>query len=207
MRWERFRRQAPWWLPDAIDDRIFDRMYDGVRGLLNEVRHNPDHQLRREIRDRLETLAVRLATSSEYRSQGHRLAQELASRPEMSRLVTSLWEEATTTLRTPAAHPRSRLHELLAATIVAVGQRLDDDPVLQCTFEDALESSARVLAESFGHDIVVPVGETIARWDGEEASSRLELLLGPDLQYIRINGTVIGGLAGTVIHALAAVIG
>ena len=89
----------------------------------------------------------------------------------------------------------------------ALGQRLRDDPALAGRTESAIEAGVRYVAEQFDEDIAAMVSNTISRWDGRETSDRLELLLGPDLQFIRINGTVVGGLAGLVIYSVAQALG
>jgi len=81
------------------------------------------------------------------------------------------------------------------------------EPALVAKVDEVAEAAARYVVEHFGDEIVELVSGTIARWDGEETSRRLELLLGPDLQFIRINGTVVGGLAGLCLHAVAQALG
>jgi uncharacterized membrane-anchored protein YjiN (DUF445 family) len=113
-----------------------------------------------------------------------------------------VWTDLKDGLRAQAADPDSELRRRLADTIVAFGRRLRDDPALAARVEDGVETGVRYVAEHFGDEVGTMVSGTISRWDGRETSDRLELLLGPDLQYIRINGTVVGGLAGLLIHAV-----
>ncbi len=91
----------------------------------------------------------------------------------------------------------------MAGGIAAIGERLRDDPALSSRVNDAVEAGARYVAEQFSDEIGKIVTATIERWDAEETARRLELLLGPDLQFIRINGTVVGGLAGLALHTIA----
>ena len=95
----------------------------------------------------------------------------------------------------------------LGEAIVSGGHRLQAEPALSTKVDDAAEAGARYVVGHFGGEITHLVSTTIARWDGEETSERLELLLGPDLQFIRINGTVVGGLAGLVIYTVAQLLG
>jgi uncharacterized membrane-anchored protein YjiN (DUF445 family) len=94
----------------------------------------------------------------------------------------------------------------LTRAIAAGGQRLVDEPALSAMVEEGAERAVRYVVEHFGGEITHLVSSTIARWDGEETAERLELLLGPDLQFIRINGTVVGGAAGLCLHAVAQVL-
>jgi uncharacterized membrane-anchored protein YjiN (DUF445 family) len=90
---------------------------------------------------------------------------------------------------------------------VSAGARLANDPALQAKADEVIEAGIRYVTANFRTEITGLVSGTIARWDADETSDKLELLLGPDLQFIRINGTVVGGLAGLLIHAVAQVIG
>ena len=118
-----------------------------------------------------------------------------------------MWADAKAQLRAHAADPSSELHAQLRDGIIAGGRRLQAEPVLAAKVDDAAEAGARYVVEHFGGEITDLVSTTIARWDGEETSARLELLLGPDLQFIRINGTVVGGIAGLALHATAQLLG
>jgi uncharacterized membrane-anchored protein YjiN (DUF445 family) len=117
-----------------------------------------------------------------------------------------MWADAKATLRAQAADPESELRRGLARAIAAGGQRMLDEPALTGTVQQGAEAGVRYVVEHFGDEISRLVSDTISRWDGEETADRLELLLGPDLQFIRINGTVVGGLAGLALHAIAQVL-
>ena len=148
-----------------------------------------------------------LQTSPALRARGEQLTRDLLERPELRRWVTAVWADAKAQLRAHAADPSSELHAQLRDAIVAGGRRLQAEPVLAAKVDDAAEAAARYVVEHFGGEITDLVSTTIARWDGEETSARLELLLGPDLQFIRINGTVVGGIAGLALHAIAQLLG
>jgi uncharacterized membrane-anchored protein YjiN (DUF445 family) len=108
----------------------------------------------------------------------------------------------TTALRSQAANPESELRRRLADALMGVARRLRDDPVLADKVEQLVESGIHYVAEHFHDEIIDLVSGTISRWDATETSSKLEILLGRDLQFIRINGTVVGGLAGLVIFSV-----
>ena len=115
---------------------------------------------------------------------------------------SSLWKKAKETLRTQAADPESELRRRLADALAAAGLRLGSDLQLQEGFERMVESGARALADQFHDELAGLVTGTIQRWDAAETSSQLELLLGRDLQYIRINGTVVGAGVGLALHGI-----
>ena len=106
-------------------------------------------------------------------------------------------------LRTQAADPASELRQRLGGAVAGAGQRLAEDPALAAKAEELLENAIGYVADHFHDEVGDLVSGTIARWDAEETSAKLELLLGPDLQFIRINGTVVGAMVGLVIHAVA----
>jgi uncharacterized membrane-anchored protein YjiN (DUF445 family) len=136
------------------------------------------------------------------RDRGEELKHDLLAQPELRAWVTSVWDDLKAGLRTQAADPSSELRRRLAETITALGRRLVDDPGLADRVEQGIETGVRYVADQFSDEIGTMVSGTVARWDSHETADRLELLLGPDLQFIRINGTVVGGLAGLVIHAV-----
>ena len=202
----RFEEESPWWVPTAIDHRIFDRLLDGLCSFFDSVNADPNHELRTRLDDWINQLAERLEHSPEYRARGEQLKGELLDHPELRDWLGSLWIDAKAALRSQAADPESELRQRLADAIVAAGSRLRSDPALAAKVDDVIEWGVRYVGEHFHAEIAGLVSGTLARWDAEETSRKLELLLGPDLQFIRINGTVVGGLAGLAIHFVGEVI-
>jgi uncharacterized membrane-anchored protein YjiN (DUF445 family) len=203
----RFAAEAPWWLPGSVEDRLFVRLVDGARNLVHEVAANPHHELRRQADERIRRLVVELQESEEMRARGEEIKAELLDHPELRTWAATVWRDVKDGLREQAADPGSELRRRLADAVCALGQRLRDDPALAGRTESAIEAGVRYVAEQFDEDIAAMVSNTISRWDGRETSDRLELLLGPDLQFIRINGTVVGSLAGLVIYSVAQALG
>ncbi len=204
---DRFEQSSPWWLPGAVEDRIFTRLLDGARTVLDEMVRDRGHDLRRLLDERLGSLAQELQTSPELRARGDQLARDLLDQPELREWIAGLWADAKATLRTQAADPTSEMRRALSRAISTAGQRLLDEPALGVMVDNGAEQAARYVVDHFGGEITNLVSTTISRWDGEETAERLELLLGPDLQFIRINGTVVGGLAGLCLHAIAQLLG
>jgi uncharacterized membrane-anchored protein YjiN (DUF445 family) len=198
--------RSPWWLPGAVEDRIFDRLLDGARSVLQDMAADRNHDLRRQFDARLRLLAAELETSVDLRERGERLKHDLLSQPQVREWVASLWVDAKRELRAQACDPESQLRRRMVGAITAAGRRLQDDPALAATVQTALERAVGYLAEHFDGDVAAFISATIARWDAEETASRLELLLGPDLQYVRINGTVVGAAAGLTLHAVSSVL-
>jgi uncharacterized membrane-anchored protein YjiN (DUF445 family) len=198
---QRFQREAPWWLPEAVEERIFERLLDGVRRAIKDVVADPQHELRIDFDRRVRRLSEDLMTSPELQARADQLKHEVLTRPQLRRWSAGLWADVKAQLRAQAADPDSELRRRLAEAIQAFGTRLQEDPLLRDRVDEAIENGVRYVAEHFHNEIADMVSGTISRWDTAETSRRLELLLGPDLQFIRINGTVVGGLAGLLIHA------
>jgi uncharacterized membrane-anchored protein YjiN (DUF445 family) len=200
---ERFRAESPRWAPEAVYRMVFDRLYARLRQRLTAIAADPDDQDRRQFEEWIIGLPGRLETSPELRERGERLKRDSLGSAELREWSSSLWQKAKDTLRTQAADPDSELRRQLAAALVTAGQRLGSDQRLQEGLERVVESGARALADQFHDELADLVTGTIERWDATETSSQLELLLGPDLQYIRINGTVVGAGVGLALHAVA----
>jgi uncharacterized membrane-anchored protein YjiN (DUF445 family) len=203
----RYARESPWWLPRVVDERIFDRILDGVHDLLREINADPAHEIRSQVDKWVAALADNLEHAPEYRERGEQLKRDLLGHPELRKWTASLWEEVKATLRSQAANPESELRRRLADALIGAARRLRDDPALTDKVEELVESGIRYVAEHFHDEIIDLVSGTISRWDAAETSSKLEILLGRDLQFIRINGTVVGGLAGLVIFSVGQAIG
>ena len=196
----RFEEETPWWVPTAIDRRIFDRLLDGLCSFFEAINTDEGHELRSRLDDWIKEFADQLEHSPEYLARGEQLKLELLDHPELRQWLGSLWIDAKAALRSQAADPESELRARLTDAIVAAGRRLSSDPLLAGKVDDVVEWGIRYVGEHFHAEIAGLVSGTLARWDAEETSRKLEILLGPDLQFIRINGTVVGGLVGLGIH-------
>jgi uncharacterized membrane-anchored protein YjiN (DUF445 family) len=199
----RFGEESPWWLPGAVEDRIFDRLVDGVRSVLEKAAEDPEHELRLQLDRRIEQLARDLQTSPQLRERGEQWKRDVLDQPQLREWTRSIWSDAKKWLREQSNDPDSELRRGLAEAVAGAGARLRDDPVLQERVQQAAEQGVRYVAEHFNGEIANLVRATVARWDGEQTAERLELLLGPDLQFIRINGTIVGGLAGLVLYSFS----
>ena len=200
---DRFEDESPRWVPDTVYRMVFDRLYHRLRQRLVAMAADPDDETRRQFEQWIAGLPDRLETSPELRERGEQIKRDILGSAELRDWSSSLWQKAKDTLRTQAADPTSELRRQLAAALVAVGRRLASDRSLADGLERVIESGARALADQFHDELAGLVTGTIERWDAAETSSQLELLLGPDLQWIRINGTVVGAVVGLALHAIA----
>ena len=200
---ELFEGEAPRWVPDAVYRRVFDRLYSRLRQRLVAMAADPDDPSRRQFDAWVAGLPDRLETSPDLRERGERIKRDVLRSEGLRDWSSSLWQKAKEALRAQAADPDSELRRRLTGLLVATGHRLGSDSRLQDGLERMVESAVRALADQFGDELAGLVTGTIERWDATETSFQLELLLGRDLQYIRINGTVVGAGVGLALHALA----
>ncbi|HEU5082291.1 MAG TPA: DUF445 domain-containing protein [Acidimicrobiales bacterium] len=199
---ERFAHESPWWVPDVVDDKIFERLLTGVRAIIRGDTVGGSDELRSRIDVAVTRIIGRLERDEVWRARAEELKAELLDHPALRHFLDSLWTDTKASLRTQALDGGSALRGRLAELVVSAAERFRDDPVAMARVDELAEQTARAVVETFGDEITRLIATTISQWDGEETASRLELLLGRDLQFIRINGTVVGGLAGLVIHAV-----
>jgi uncharacterized membrane-anchored protein YjiN (DUF445 family) len=204
---ELFEGEAPRWVPDAVYRRAFDRLYTRLRQRLVAMAADPGDETRRQFDKWIAGLPGRLETDPELRERGERLKRDVLGSTLLRDWSSELWQKAKEALRTQAADPESELRRRLAGVLAAAGRRLDSDRRLADGMDRMIESGVSALADHFHDELAGLVTGTIERWDAAETSSQLELLLGHDLQYIRINGTVVGAGVGLILHAIVLALG
>ena len=200
---ELFEGESPRWVPAGVYRLVFDRLHARLRQRLAAMTADPQDPTRRQFDEWIAALPDRLETDPELRERGERIKRDILGSAALRDWSSSLWQRAKDTLRAQAADPESELRNRLADALVAAGWRLGSDRRLQDGLERMVESGARALADQFHDELADLVTGTIERWDATQTSSQLELLLGPDLQFIRINGTVVGAGVGLALHAIA----
>ena len=185
----------------GLDEKLANSVLDGLYKLLAEVIVDPAHPLRGKIEDGLRTLAHDLVHDPALGARVERAKREVLANPAIGEWWQGVWEQMRTGLialaRDPAAGSGAQLREGLAE----LGRALRDDPALQVQINRFARRTAVGLASRYGAQIVRLVSETVKRWDATTVTARLEGAVGRDLQFIRINGTLVGGLFGIAIHA------
>ena len=196
----RLQTESPWWVPEPIDDRIFNKMFTGVQNFLHDVHDNPDHEVRASINERLAAFAERLRADPELLKRGEELKDELLVHPEVRAWLGRLWGDLKRTTLHATMHPDSELRQRIDTSLAQLGRRLEADPELQVKVDDWLVGTIGYLVDHYRGEVAELISGTVAKWDGKATSRRLELQVGRDLQFIRINGTIVGGLAGLLIY-------
>lgn len=199
----RLTQESPWWVPEPIDDVVFDKIQSAVRRFLTEVGHDRDHEIRRELERRIVKLAQDLRTSPELIERGEEIKAEILTHPEVRAWSAGLWTRLKTALLEATEDPDSELRGRLERAIADAGASLADDPELQAKVDHWITEAVGYVAEQFRGEVAELIATTVQRWDTDETAERIELQVGRDLQFIRINGTLVGGLAGFAIYTIS----
>ena len=201
---KRLDEESPWWVPEPIDDRVFEKIYTAVGSFIADVGADPHHEVRGSVDTRVASLAERLKHDPEMLAKGEALKDELLDHPEFRAWIESLWLGTKQAMIDAANDPDSELRVRAATSLSQLGVRLSADPDLQAKVNDWVERALGYVIDRYRSEVGDLIANTVERWDGESTAEKMELQVGRDLQFIRINGTLVGGLAGIVIHALSA---
>jgi uncharacterized membrane-anchored protein YjiN (DUF445 family) len=196
-------RDSPSWSPRFIDHLVGDRIHRELMDFTDKVRRNPDHELRRSATRFLFEFADDLQHDPDTIARAEAIKEQLMARDEIASAAATAWTTLKRLVLEGVDDPSSTLRTRIADTVVRVGESLRDDADLRDKVDNWIVRAAQHLVSQYGVEITAIITETIERWDAEEASRRIELHVGRDLQFIRINGTVVGSLAGLVIYAVA----
>ncbi len=199
----RMTQESPWWVPEAFDDVVFEKIYSSVRRFLDEVANDPNHELRRSVDERSGALARDLRNSPDLLARGEEIKEEILSHPEVRAWSANLWASLKAALLDATDDPESELRLRLEEALVEAGRSLERDPELRAKIEHWIVDAIGYVAEQFRGEVANLIATTVQRWDADETADRIELQVGRDLQFIRINGTVVGGLAGLIIYTLS----
>jgi len=187
----------------GLDERLANSVLDGLYKLLAEVLVDPDHPLRSKIEEGLQDLAHGLREDPEMRERIERMKQELLENPAIGDWWQGVWERLRANLiKSIRSSNGSTGHDYIGETLGELGAALRDDERLQRQVNRFARRTAVGVATRYGDQIVRLVSETVKRWDAQTITDRVESAVGRDLQFIRINGTLVGGLVGMTIHTL-----
>jgi uncharacterized membrane-anchored protein YjiN (DUF445 family) len=196
-------RDSPTWSPRFIDQLVGDRIHRELMDFTDKVRRNPEHELRRSATRFLFEFADDLQNDDATIARAEAVKDQLMSREEVTNAAATAWKTLKRLVLEGVDDPSSALRSRIADAVVRIGESLRDDAELRDKVDNWIVRGAEHLVAQYGVEITAIITDTIERWDAEEASRRIELHVGRDLQFIRINGTVVGSLAGLAIYAIA----
>jgi len=200
---EMVHRRASWVLKLAgLDTKLADAIVEGLRKLTVEMSTDPAHPVRVQVEQALADLANDLQTNAETRARVEAMKDELLANKSVGLWLDALWQRGRAAIIKAARNPDAALAGKLGEVLRSMGESLEKDPRLHNAINQFARRAASGMASSYGGQIVKLVSETVRHWDARTVTERLESAVGRDLQYIRINGTLVGGLVGLILHAI-----
>ena len=199
--------ESPWWMPEVVDERIYLKIVSAIENLLREVRESPDHPLRAKFHEALVRFTDKLRTSPDVIAKAEALKEEVFSATVLDEIATSIWRSARTGLvryadRQPA-EGESAPPGALERGLVSFADAMRSNDAMLGELDRFITDAALTVVEQYRHEVGELIAHTVAAWDPDATSRRIELAIGRDLQFIRINGTLVGGLAGLIIYAVS----
>ncbi|WP_424466983.1 DUF445 domain-containing protein [Pseudoclavibacter helvolus] len=196
-------RRLPSWVPSVATRLVDNTAYNEAVKFVAAVRADDAHPARAAIDGYLVRLADQLQHDPELIARFEGAKGNIFDSPRMRELAAEAWNAAKTGLLRSLADPGSALRTRVTAALVDIGQRLTTDAQLQQRVDTWVTDAAVFLVDRYRHEIASIISDTVASWDAAETSEKIELMVGRDLQYIRLNGTIVGALAGVTIFTIA----
>lgn len=198
---------APGWTPRFVDRKVGERVYKELLRFVTETRDMPDHPARGAIDRFLADFAEELQSDTDTRERIERLKSEVLGRAEVQDLIASAWGSVRAMMVAAAEDERSELRMRVRASILSLGTRMTSDDRLRAKIDGWLEDAAVYVVTTYRDEITLLITDTVASWDPEQTTRKIEAHIGRDLQFIRINGTVVGALAGLGIFTASRLLG
>ncbi len=196
----RIHEQSPWWLPKFVDQEIFDQLVGELERILHAIATDPSHPARVEIGAALNSLQDALAHDPALAESSRALQRDVLEHPAVRAYAHDLWQRLDADLQAAIADPKSPLRVGVQREISSIGTALASDAAVAAKLNGWLKHLLLYLVENYRDPLSEIVSETIEQWDPKATSRRIELAIGTDLQFIRLNGTVVGGLVGLVLY-------
>lgn len=196
-------RDSPSWSPKFVDLLLGERIHRELVEFTWKIRSNPEHEVRQAVNRFLVDYARDLQHDPVTIAKAEKVKAEIMGRDEITQLAAATWRAAKRMILDSVDDPNSTLRTKIAENVMAFGIRVREDDGLRAKIDGWLLDAVRFVCANYADEITSVIRETVERWDAEEASRKIELAVGRDLQFIRINGTVVGSLAGLAIYTLS----
>ena len=195
--------RAPWWAPPRLNEAVTVRIHHEAVRWVDDIRQNPDHHARAALDSMLSQLAHDLLVDDATQDRAERFKERLLDHPQVVTTAFSLWKAMRSALLTSVRDRDGAVRQRLLVELNAFAGRLGSDAALRERLDRTAADVVVFGVSRYGAELTAVITHTIERWDGKEAARRIELHVGRDLQFIRINGTIVGGLVGVLIHAIS----
>ncbi len=202
---ERVKAESPWWVPGSVEDRLGDRVVNGVEKTLVAVAADPDHPLRRRYDEAVDRFVVSLRENPDVIDKAEHIKLELLAHPAVNEFSRSVWNDVKSRL----AGYAERLAEDVEAEpdqverwLTGLGQKVLADPELSAKVNGWVVELVTYAVEQAREEVAKLIATTVGAWDANATSRKIELQIGRDLQFIRINGTLVGGMVGVILYVI-----
>jgi uncharacterized membrane-anchored protein YjiN (DUF445 family) len=195
--------RAPTWVPQAVNDLVAHKVHTEALRWLADIRRDPAHSVRIALDSLLTDLAHNLQHDPATQEKAERLKERLLSHPQVSVTAMALWRALRGVVSAALQDPEGTVRARGVKELQALAQLLHDDRSLRERVDRRIADATVYAVERYGTELTRVISHTVERWDGKETAERVELQVGRDLQFIRINGTLVGGLVGMAIHAIS----
>jgi uncharacterized membrane-anchored protein YjiN (DUF445 family) len=199
---DRVKAETPWWVPPVLDDKIYQKIIAAVERLLRDMVRDPAHPLRQAFDEAIRDFIERLQHSPDVIARAEAMKDEWLTDEAAEELAKRLWEGIRDTV---ASHAKAggATTVPLDSGLSEFGAALLSNPTLLAEIDDLLIDVTSSVVEKYRQEIGDLIAHTVAGWDPEATSRRFELAVGRDLQFVRINGTLVGGLVGLLIYTIS----
>ncbi len=199
---EKVKAESPFFVPGFVDRKLAERITSGLAAYFEEIAADPEHRIRGELRTQLYAFADRLKTEPRWEQELQALSNSFLTEERLREYALAAWRSLRTTLETELQEPQSALARYLRRNIAEFQSSLENDAALQAKIDGWIRQTGYRYILRNTAQVSTLISNTIGNWPGRELSRKLELEVGKDLQFIRINGTIVGGAVGLVIHTV-----
>ena len=200
---QRIREESPWWLPEAVDDRIHDKVVAAIENTLRQVAADPAHPLRERFDKALAGFIEKLRTSPEVIARAEGIKDDMLENPAVRQFSGTIWSDVKHALARYADRKETDPPGAVEQGLMKLGNAVLADAELMAKVDHWILDAVIYAVEQFRGEVAQLISYTVGQWDAEETSKKIELQIGKDLQYVRINGTLVGGLVGLLLYSIS----
>ena len=204
---DRIREESPWWLPESVDDRIHDRIVAAVERTLQQVAEDGTHPLRARFDEALARFIEDLRTSPEAMAKAESLKEEVLAHPALREFSAALWTDAKAALARRVEGPERTEPDAIERGLVTIAETVVADRMLLDKIDRWILDGLVYAVDQYRDEVGELIEHTVGEWDPDATSRKIELQIGSDLQFIRINGTLVGGLVGLILYSISLALG
>ena len=197
---DRIRKESPWWLPESVDNKIHDKIVTAIENLLHAVTTDPNHPLRARFDAAVDRFVERLKTSPEVIAKGEELKEELLAHPSVRQFSAAVWTDTKDAIVKYSEAPADDEVRPIDRGLISLGETMLDDPDLLAKVDGWILDATLYVVEQYRTEVGQFIADTVRAWDPEDTSRKIELAVGRDLQFIRINGTLMGAVVGLLLY-------